>query len=150
MNGIAATSWGKARIDLFWRGQDGALWTRHWDLGGWSADLSLGGTPASAPAVVSWAVGQMEVFAVFPDGQLWDRYFDGSDWHPWESLGGELATDATPRAAAGAPNAWTCSHRAGTGSSGIAGGTAPAGSTGSSSRPAVDPPADIPGIATTG
>ena len=69
MNSLAATSWGKGRIDLFWVGTDGALWTRHWDLGGWSADLSLGGTPASPPAAVSWGVGQMEVFSVFPDGQ---------------------------------------------------------------------------------
>ncbi len=103
MNGLAATSWGKGRVDLFWIGTDGALWTRHWDLGGWSADLSLGGTPATTPTVVSWGVGQMEVFAVFPDGQLWERYFDGSDWHAWESLGGELATEPTPTCSSWGP-----------------------------------------------
>jgi hypothetical protein len=88
--GIAAVSWGEGRIDRFWIGPDGDL--RHAAVvdGAWLETESLGGTPASAPAVTAWAVDQMEVFAVFPDGQLWNRYWDGVSWHAWESLGGEL------------------------------------------------------------
>ena len=91
LDGLAATSWGRDRLDLFWVGADGALWHRAWDGSAWSADESLGGSPVSAPAVTAWAVGEMEVFAVFPDGQLWNRYWDHTYWHDWESLGGELA-----------------------------------------------------------
>ncbi len=69
MDGVAAVSWGHDRIDLFWRGDDRALWHRSWNAGTWSADESLGGNLASAPAVTAWAVDQLEVFAVFPDGQ---------------------------------------------------------------------------------
>ncbi len=43
---------------------------------------SLGGTPASAPAVTSWAEGEMQTFCIFADGQLWNRYWDGEAWHP--------------------------------------------------------------------
>ena len=102
MNGLAATSWGKGRVDLFWIGTDGAVDA---PLGpGWLVRGPVAGRHASAPpAVVSWGVGQMEVFAVFPDGQLWDRYWDGSDWHAWESLGGELALEATPACSSWGP-----------------------------------------------
>ena len=77
MEGLIAVSWGRDRIDLFWVGADRALMHRWWDGASWSADESLGGELASAPAVTSWAENEMEVFAIFPDGQLWDRYWDG-------------------------------------------------------------------------
>ena len=73
----------------------------------------LGGTCASAPAVVTWAVDRMEVFAIFPDGALWDRYWDGTAWHPWESLGGSLDPARVPAAASWGRIASSSSHAAG-------------------------------------
>jgi hypothetical protein len=87
---LAAVSWGPGRIDRFWV-EGGALWHQAFDGAAWDEPESLGGMPASPPAVTAWAAGRMEVFAVFPDGELWNRYWDGTAWHPWESLGGELA-----------------------------------------------------------
>lgn len=97
MRDLVAVSPGEGRIDLFWRDAEDALWTRTWRAGrGWSADEPLGGTLASAPAVVTWSPDELEVFAILPDGALWDRYWDGERWHDWESLGGSLT--GTPAA----------------------------------------------------
>ena len=103
------------------------------DRGAWAAPEDLGGTLASGPAVTAWAVNQMEVFAVFPDGTLWNRYWDGAAWHPWESLGGELAIGRPRPRPRGKAAASTCSRPGSTATPGIAGGTARAGSSGSSS-----------------
>ena len=102
--GIAATSWGPGRLDLFWVEEDRGLWHRAWVAGAWQPSESLGGSLASSPAVTTWAEGQMEVFAVMDDGQLWDRYWDGMSWHVWESLGGELDPSATPTASSSGPD----------------------------------------------
>ena len=72
--------------------------------GHWTDEEDLGGTCASAPAVVTWAPDAMEVFAIFPDGTLWNRYWDGSSWHPWESLGGSLDPSSVPAAASWGPD----------------------------------------------
>jgi hypothetical protein len=100
-HGVAAVSWGRDRIDLFWVGSSGdvrssgELMHRSWDGSAWSTPESLGGNAVGPPAAVAWAENQMEVFAVFPDGRLWDRYWDGQRWHPWESLGGDLVGPPT-------------------------------------------------------
>jgi hypothetical protein len=96
--GLAATTWGPGRLDLFWVDEHRALWHSAWVAGAWVEPESLGGELASAPTVVSWAEGEMEVFAVMDDGELWNRYWDRTYWHPWESLGGELDASATPAA----------------------------------------------------
>ena len=82
---------GAGRLDIFWVGDERALWHRAWVNGTWEEPESLGGQLASGPAVTAWAVGEMEVFAVLDDGQLWNRYWDRTYWHQWEPLGGELA-----------------------------------------------------------
>jgi hypothetical protein len=94
MKGLAAVSWGADRIDLFWVGADRGLWHRAWSGGAWLADESLGGEPASAPAVVSWAANEMQVFVVARDGQLWNIYWDGTAWHHWVEMGGKFSADA--------------------------------------------------------
>lgn len=96
--GLAATTWGPGRLDLFWVDDDRALWHSASVEGIWTEPESLGGQLASGPAVVSWAVDEMEVFAVMDDGELWNRYWDRTYWHPWETLGGELDGSATPAA----------------------------------------------------
>jgi hypothetical protein len=89
VDSVAAVSWGRDRIDLFWVDAERALWHRSF-AGSWSAAESLGGRLASPPAVTAWREDQLEVFAIFDDGALWDRYWDGESWHEWESLGGSL------------------------------------------------------------
>ena len=103
-SGLAAVSWGPDRIDLFRVDDDRVLWHRALIGGEWTAEESLGGPIASAPAVTAWAPDAMEVFAVFADGALWDRYWDGTSWHPWESLGGELDPGSVPAASSWGPD----------------------------------------------
>ena len=87
----AVASWGDGRLDIFARGQDGALWHRWYDLnqGGWQAWESLGGQLVGAPAVASWAPGRLDVFVQGGDGHLWQRYYDLNQggWHAWIDLG---------------------------------------------------------------
>ena len=94
--GLAATTWGPGRLDLFWVDEDRALWHSASNDGAWAEPESLGGDLASSPTAVAWAEGEMEVFAVMDDGELWNRYWDHSYWHPWEALGGELDPTSTP------------------------------------------------------
>ena len=94
--GLAATTWGPGRLDLFWVDDDRGLWHSAAIDGAWSEPESLGGALASSPTAAAWAEGEMEVFAVMDDGELWNRYWDHTYWHPWESLGGELDPAATP------------------------------------------------------
>ena len=84
--GIAAVSWGRGRIDLFWADTDSALVHRAFEDGRWSEPESLGGTLTAPPAATAWAVDQLQVFAVFPDGQLWNRFWNGARWVDWERL----------------------------------------------------------------
>jgi hypothetical protein len=102
--GLAATTWGPGRLDLFWVDDDRALWHSASIDGAWAEPESLGGTLASGPTVAAWAVGAMEVFAVMDDGELWNRYWDKTYWHPWESLGGELDPAWTPASSSSGPD----------------------------------------------
>ena len=94
--GLAATTWGPGRLDLFWVDEDRALWHSASIDGVWAEPESLGGQLASSPTAVAWAAGEMEVFAVIDDGELWNRYWDHTYWHQWETLGGELDGESTP------------------------------------------------------
>lgn len=96
--GLAATTWGPGRLDLFWVDEDRALWHQAQVSGAWVEPESLGGELASGPTVVAWGEGEMEVFAVLDDGELWNRYWDRTFWHQWETLGGELDPAETPAA----------------------------------------------------
>jgi hypothetical protein len=49
LEGTAAVSWGKDRIDLFWVSADDALTHRSFREGAWDDPESLGGTLVSAP-----------------------------------------------------------------------------------------------------
>jgi len=91
----AISSWGAGDRDVFVRGSDGAMHTRHWDGTGWSGWQSLGGGFKSAPAAVSWGVGRIDVFGVGLDGALWHSWASGGGsgtllWAGWHSLGGGI------------------------------------------------------------
>jgi len=88
-NGHAAiTSSGANNKDVFIRGLDGALYTKHWDGTGWSPWASLGGGLTTAPSAVSWGAGRIDVFAEGRDGALWHIAFANGGWTGWQSLGG--------------------------------------------------------------
>src|SRR5262249_18390692 len=60
---LAQVSWGSPRMDVFYRGQDDALWW-NWTTDGvtWNTQ-SLGGQITSDPAAVTWGTGRIDVFA---------------------------------------------------------------------------------------
>jgi Repeat of unknown function (DUF346)/IPT/TIG domain len=83
-----------ARLDVFIRGSDNALWHTYSvnDDGNWNSWDGLGGTLASAPAAVSWQDGnRIDVFVRGTDDGLYHRWWDGFRWNGWEGLGGVLA-----------------------------------------------------------
>jgi hypothetical protein len=86
----AVCSWGPARLDVFGRGPDNALWHKWLTGRDWSDWESLGGTLTSPPAAVSWGEGRIDVFVRGTDNALWHRWFTDGGWSGWESLGGIL------------------------------------------------------------
>jgi hypothetical protein len=88
----AVASWGQGHLDLFARGNDGAVWHR-WYLPtyGWSGWSSLGGYCNSEPAARSWGYGRIDIFCVAgSNNTMYHKWFDGSWDHPWEPLGGNF------------------------------------------------------------
>ena len=88
----AAVSWGPGRMDVFVRGNDGALWHMWWNSAAWGGWESLGGSLASAPSVAAWSANRLDVFARGTDNTLQHLLWDGSRWTAWESLGGILTS----------------------------------------------------------
>jgi spore germination protein YaaH len=88
----AVSSSSAARLDVFVRGQDNAVWQDTWTGSGWSGWVSLGGSVTSAPAAVSWGSSRIDLFAIGQDKALWHRAWTGSGWSPWATLGGVLAS----------------------------------------------------------
>jgi hypothetical protein len=89
----AASSVKDGTIDLFRRGTNNALYTRHFNGSGWSNWTSLGGSLTSGPAAatpqiettfpssVPWGT---EVIAVGPDRHLWEDLKPvGGSWTGW-------------------------------------------------------------------
>jgi hypothetical protein len=90
MSSPASASWGAGRLDVFARGEDGALWHSGWNGTSWSGWQSLGGGLTSAPAAVSWGPNRIDVFVKGTDNALWHIAWNVSSWTPWQSLGGAL------------------------------------------------------------
>jgi hypothetical protein len=84
----AAAVRGNARVDVFVRGTDNALYWASWNGAAWSTWTGLGG-PAGGivgdPAAVSWAPGRLDVFARAPDNRLWQTFSTdgGASWSGW-------------------------------------------------------------------
>ena len=77
--------------DLFARGKDDALWTRHFGTA-WGPWTSLGGVIKSAPAAASASAGALDVFARGSDNTLITRHLAGGTWSNWRSLGGTITS----------------------------------------------------------
>jgi hypothetical protein len=84
-DGPAATSTGPGSEDVYARGFNDALWTRHLSGSVWGPWTSLGGIITSAPAASG-----IDVYARGADNALWTRHGAG----PWTSLGGIITTAA--------------------------------------------------------
>ncbi|MEO6797998.1 MAG: choice-of-anchor D domain-containing protein [Candidatus Dormibacter sp.] len=87
--GIAATSWGPGRLDVFSRDANGALIHNWWD-GSWHGWSSLGGYIKGDPGAVSWGFNRIDVFVRGGDDQLWHKWWGGNAWSGWEPQGGTL------------------------------------------------------------
>ena len=88
LNGVAAASWDRNRLDTFVIGGDGALYHKWWDGSSWSGWEYQGGYCISAPAAVSWAPNRIDTFVIGTDHAMWHKWWDGASWSGWENLGG--------------------------------------------------------------
>ena len=89
-SGPSVASWASGRLDVFARGNDGALIHKWYDGSNWLGWESLGGHLTSDPSAVSWASGRLDVFARGPAGDLIHKWYGASGWSGWESLGGVM------------------------------------------------------------
>jgi len=86
-----------ARLEVFVRGTDNALW-HNWQTqpnGGWSGWASEGGVLTSNIAVASNADGRLEAFVPGSDLALWHNWQiqPNGSWSGWASEGGVLTSD---------------------------------------------------------
>jgi len=79
----AVASRESGELNVFARGNDGAIWHRARTASGWGAWQSLGGVWASNPASVSPTSGQLQVFAVDDEQYLWTNHWTPSGWSGW-------------------------------------------------------------------
>jgi hypothetical protein len=89
IDGVAVSSWGPERLDVFVIAGAGETWHKAWLGTAWTDWESLGGTCISAPAAVSWGPNRVDVFVISGDHALYHQWWDGSTWSGWaENLGG--------------------------------------------------------------
>jgi hypothetical protein len=100
-SGPSAVADGQHRIDVFYRGLNGHLWTSWWDGGGqwWSAPTDLGGVELSSePAAITGGPHGTDVFYRGPNNHLWTSWWPdqpgGQFWSAPVDLGGEALTSA--------------------------------------------------------
>lgn len=93
---LSTVSWGKNHLDVYGRGQDGAIYQKWWNeaAGKWEGWHSLGGYIQGSPVAICWAPGRVDLFGIGGDGALWHNWWDANQnqqkWGGWESLGGKL------------------------------------------------------------
>jgi hypothetical protein len=98
-DGPAMASTDGTSADVFARGADDSLWTRHLSGGAASPWTSLGGIIVGAPAAVSRQAGTLDVFVRGSDNALWTRHLENGSWTGWSTLGG-VVVDAPGTASA--------------------------------------------------
>ena len=107
VNGLAASTRGVNRLDLFWMNAAGKLIWKAYD-NGWAAPVDLG-APAGVsltgkPASVSWSSSRIDVFVRGSNNTLWQRFFANGSWVPgWFPIGGAEAT-SSPAVSSWGPN----------------------------------------------
>jgi hypothetical protein len=85
--GPAVASWGTNRLDVFYRGQDGALYQKYFD-GQWRGHVKLTADNVihSHPTAVSWGPNRIDVFARGASGGIVQIYWDGTAWRQHDGL----------------------------------------------------------------
>ncbi|NMO18802.1 hypothetical protein HPC49_39935 [Pyxidicoccus fallax] len=78
------------------------LYYSEWNGSAWTAEVDLGGTIRSSPAIASWAPDRVDIFAIGVDRAVLHKFKQGTVWSEWGSLGG-YATSA-PAAVSWGPN----------------------------------------------
>lgn len=97
---IAAIMPGEGALEIYVADQEGVVWSRRKNRGGWqdwaalSNDQALG--PVVAVAAISGGPEHREVFAVGQNGRAGSRWqMDGHPWSPWGLIGRSDARDVT-------------------------------------------------------
>jgi hypothetical protein len=123
----AATSPSGVEINVYGRGNDGALWQREYMNNAWSNWASLGGkiSPGTGPAACYWGQGTLDVFVQGTNGALWYKFREPTiSWSSWISLGGILtsspavvgtASGARVYVRGGDNNLWSIAYEPGSG-----------------------------------
>ena len=81
-------------MDVYVRGNDGAVWLRACHSGTWDNWYNLGGlvAPGTAPAASGWS-GREDVFAKGMDGIMYQKtWTPASGWGSWTRVGGQLTS----------------------------------------------------------
>lgn len=86
---VAAVANQRGEVELFARGDDGAIYTRMADGGDWT---SIGGAASSGPAAMVRGDGTLDVFVRGVNEELFQRSRRGGEWSDWISLGGQLTS----------------------------------------------------------
>jgi hypothetical protein len=86
--GPAVASWSPDRLDVFYRGTNGALYQKYFD-GQWRGHFKLtaDNTIHSHPTAVSWGPNRIDVFARSASGGIVQISWDGTAWRQNEGLG---------------------------------------------------------------
>jgi hypothetical protein len=88
-HGIAVTSWGSGRWDIWTVGDDQNLQQRFFADGAWSQHwFNMGGHLTSAPSGAAMRPRHYTVCARGTDNAIWERTWTGTFWTNWNSLDG--------------------------------------------------------------
>lgn len=91
--GLAVTSWGGNRLDVFVVGTDRHLYHNGGSFyGPWNGWEDLGGRLTASPAAVSFSSGTLDIYGRGDDNQLWSMAWTGSGWTSWVPRGGGLTS----------------------------------------------------------
>jgi hypothetical protein len=82
----AAVAWGRNRLNIFVRGQDGHIYERRWDGQTWQAWRDLGGGFVSDPAAAAYAGLIIGLAAVTDTGDIAYSYSVGDTWAAWQPM----------------------------------------------------------------
>jgi hypothetical protein len=81
LDGLALTSWGPERLDLFTVGSDAAIYHQFYNGTAWSGWVEdLGGNCLSAPGAVSRGPNLIDLFVIGPDHALYHQWYSGTAW----------------------------------------------------------------------
>jgi len=90
---VGVASWASNRLDVFVRGNNGAMYHRWWDGSAWSGWEYHPGCLRGGPAAVSRMTNRIDVFVRGCGDHLHKKSWSGSSWSDWQDLGGCLRSE---------------------------------------------------------